>query len=325
MTASPPSSRLALRALRGKGGARRWLPFYLALASIWGCSFLFIEVALESFTPAGVAFTRIAFGAITLIAVSILTRTPILPRWSWKYVFVASLLWASIPWLLFGFAQQYVTSALAGIINGATPLMTLLAILILFPEERPTRQRILGLTLGFLGILVVVGAWNLVTDGEHGDAVGIGALVIAIACYGLAFPFARRYLSGTGERPAPNPIALATGLMIGGLIVTGPVVVVTAVTREGLQAVSASSLWSLVALGVLGSGIAYVLNFVVVQRSDATTASTVTYLTPLVAVIVGAFVLGERITWHEPVGALLVIAGAAIAQGMFVRRKHQGN
>ena len=105
--------------------------------------------------------------------------------------------------------------------------------------------------------------------------------------------------------------------MVGGLIVTGPVVAVTGLTRGG--SVSASSLWSLVALGALGSGIAYVLNFIVVQRSDATTASTVTYLTPLVAIIVGALVLGERITWNEPLGGVLVVVGAAIAQGVLWR------
>ena len=105
--------------------------------------------------------------------------------------------------------------------------------------------------------------------------------------------------------------------MGGGLIVTGPVVAVTGLTREG--SVSGPSFWSLVALGALGSGIAYVLNFIVVQRSDATTASTVTYLTPLVAIIVGALVLGERITWNEPLGGLLVVVGAAIAQGVLVR------
>jgi drug/metabolite transporter (DMT)-like permease len=105
--------------------------------------------------------------------------------------------------------------------------------------------------------------------------------------------------------------------MVGGLIVTGPGVAVTGLTREG--SVSGQSLWSLVALGALGSGIAYVLNFIVVQRSDATTASTVTYLTPLVAIIVGALVLGERITWNEPLGGVLVVVGAAIAQGVLVR------
>ena len=105
--------------------------------------------------------------------------------------------------------------------------------------------------------------------------------------------------------------------MVGGLIVTGPVVAVTGLTRDG--SVSSQSFWSLVALGALGSGIAYVLNFVVVQRSDATTASTVTYLTPLVAIILGALVLGERVTWNEPIGGVLVVVGAAIAQGLLRR------
>jgi drug/metabolite transporter (DMT)-like permease len=299
--------------------SRRWLPFYLVLALIWGCSFLFIEVGLESFTPAGVAFTRIAFGAAALIIVSAITRTPILPRWSWKYVFIASMLWASVPWMLFSFGQQYVTSAFAGIINGTTPLMTLIAIMIAFREEKPTRQRIIGLLVGFIGIVIVVGVWNLVQQEERSSLIGIGALVLAVCCYGTAFPFARRYLSGTREHPAPNPIALATGLMIGGLIVTGPAVAFTGLTRDG--SVSGESLWSLVALGALGSGIAYVLNFVVVQRSDATTASTVTYLTPLVAIIVGALVLGERITWNEPIGGVLVVVGAAIAQGVLLRSR----
>ncbi len=296
--------------------SQRWLPFYLILALIWGCSFLFIEVGLESFTPAGVAFTRIAFGAIALISISLIIRTPILPRWSWKYVFVASMLWASIPWMLFSFAQQYVTSAPAGIINGTTPLMTLIAIMIAFREEKPTKQRIVGLLIGFVGTMIIVGVWSPVQSEERSNLIGIGALLLAVCCYGTAFPFARRYLSGTREHAAPNPIPLATGLMVGGLIVTGPVVAVTGLTREG--SVSGPSFWSLVTLGALGSGIAYVLNFIVVQRSDATTASTVTYLTPLVAIIVGALVLGERITWNEPLGGVLVV-GAAIAQGVLVR------
>ncbi len=115
---------------------------------------------LDAFTPVGVAFTRVAFGAVTLIILSLATKIPLPPRWSWKYIFVASLLWVSIPWMLFGFSETRVSSALAGIINGATPLMTLVAILLVFPEERPTKQQMLGLALGFIGILVVVGIRN---------------------------------------------------------------------------------------------------------------------------------------------------------------------
>lgn len=297
----------------------KWLPAYLALAGIWGCSFLFIELGLESFTPTGVAFTRIAFGAVTLLVISAITRTALPPRWSWKYVFIASLLWVSVPWMLFGFGQQYVTSALAGIINGATPLMTLLAILIAFPEEKPTMRRIAGLALGFLGILIVVGVWQGFSDNS---GIGVLALVAAIACYGTAFPFARRYLSGTGDRPAVPPISLATGLMLFGLIVTGPVVLFTGITDTAAgTSVELSSVLALAALGIFGSGIAYVLSFYVLQKSDATTSSTVTYLTPLVAVIVGAIVLGEHITWNEPIGGVLVVLGAATAQGLIPRRR----
>lgn len=195
--------------------------------------------------------------------------------------------------------------------------MTFVAIMIAFREEKPTRQRIVGLLTGFVGMVIVVGVWNPVPSGESSSLLGIGALLLAVCCYGSAFPFARRYLSGTRDHAAPNPIALATGLMVGGLIVTGPVVAITGLTRDG--SVSGPSFWSLVALGALGSGIAYVLNFVLVQRSDATTASTVTFLTPLVAIIVGALVLGERITWNEPIGGVLVVVRAAIAQAVLWR------
>lgn len=294
---------------------RSWLPSYLVLALIWGFSFYFIIVGLEAFTPVGVAFSRIAFGAVTLVIIALATRTALAPRWAWKYLFVTSLLWVSIPWMLFGFAETQVSSALAGIINGATPLMTLLAILVAFPEEKPTLQRILGLFIGFAGIIVVVGPWQGI---EGSDALGIAALVLAIACYGIAFPFARRYLysakdSDGNPRPPLNPIALALAMMIWGLVVTGPIVVVTGVTDSPM---SAAPFFAVAALGILGSGIAYVLNFRVVQRSDATTASTVTYFTPLVAVIAGAVLLNEHLSWNQPVGGVIVVLGAAIAQGV---------
>ena len=299
--------------------ARTWLPSYLLLALIWGFSFYFIKVGLEEFTPVGVAFSRIAFGAVTLIMLSLVTKTPLPPRWSWKYIFFTSLFWVSIPWMLFGFGETRVSSALAGIINGATPLMALVAILLVFPEEKPNRQRIFGLGIGFSGILVVVGVWNT-GGGENGagvDFIGITALIIAIACYGIAFPFARRYLTGPTVREPLKPIAIATGMMLCGLVVTGPIVVFTGITNAEL---TLGPLMSMVALGVLGSGFAYVLNFKVVTDADATTASTVTYLTPLVAVIVGAILLNEHITWNQPVGGLLVVLGAATAQGL-LRRK----
>jgi drug/metabolite transporter (DMT)-like permease len=295
------------------------LPSYLLLALIWGFSFYLMMIGLQAFTPVGVAFSRIGFGAITLVILSLATKTPLPPRWAWKYLFVLSLLFVSIPWMLFAYGETRISSALAGIFNGATPLMTLVAILLVFPEEKPTRQRILGLVVGFIGILVVIGFWDA-GDAENGagiDFIGMGAIMLAISCYGFAFPYARRYLTGPTVREPLAPISLATGMMLCGLVVTGPIVAVTGITDAEM---SASPLLAMLALGVLGSGLAYALSFQVSIKADATTASTVTYITPLIAVVVGAVLLNEQITWNQPVGGLLVVIGAATAQGLLGRK-----
>jgi drug/metabolite transporter (DMT)-like permease len=293
-----------------RSSPRTWLPAYLVLALIWGCSFYFIKLGLEALTPAGVALSRLVLGLVTMLVISAVTRTRLAPRAVWLPLFVAALAMTSIPWFLFGYGEQHISSALAGIINGATPLMTLVAILLVFPEERPTRQRMIGLAIGFVGVLLVVGVWQGLGGGTW---LGIGACTLAICCYGFSFPYVRRHLTGGPNASTLPPIALATGLMIMGTLQAG---LLTAVTGFSHATIGPPTVLGMLALGVLGSGIAYILNFRVISRSDATTASTVTYLTPLVAVIVGAVVLNEQITWNQPIGGLLIVLGAAIAQGL---------
>jgi drug/metabolite transporter (DMT)-like permease len=293
-----------------RSSPRTWLPAYLVLALIWGCSFYFIKLGLEALTPAGVALSRLVLGLVTMLVISAVTRTRLAPRAVWLPLFVAALAMTSIPWFLFGYGEQHISSALAGIINGATPLMTLVAILLVFPEERPTRQRMIGLAIGFVGVLLVVGVWQGLGGGTW---LGIGACTLAICCYGFSFPYVRRHLTGGPNASTLPPIALATGLMIMGTLQAG---LLTAVTGFSHATIGPPTVLGMLALGVLGSGIAYNLNFRVISRSDATTASTVTYLTPLVAVIVGAVVLNEQITWNQPIGGLLIVLGAAIAQGL---------
>jgi drug/metabolite transporter (DMT)-like permease len=290
--------------------ARTWLPSYLLLALIWGGSFYFIKLGLLALTPAGVALSRLVLGLITMLVISAATRTALPARSSWLPLFVAALAMTSVPWMLFGYGEQHIASALAGIINGATPLMTHIAILLAFPEEKPTRQRITGLVVGFSGVLLVMGIWQGLGGGTW---LGIGACVLAICCYGFSFPYVRRHLTGGESATTLPPIALATGLMIMGTL---QVIPVAAVTGYAHASIGLSTVLGMLALGCLGSGIAYILNFRVISRSDATTASTVTYLTPLVAVVAGSVLLGEQITWNEPVGGVLVVLGAAIAQGL---------
>jgi drug/metabolite transporter (DMT)-like permease len=295
---------------------RSWLPAYLVLALIWGNSFVFIKVGLGSLTPAGVVFSRLFLGMVTMLVISAVTRTPLPPRRYWGPLFIAAFLMTSGGWFLFAFSEQYLSSALAGIINGATPLLTLVAILAAFPEEKPTRQRMVGLVIGFAGVLVVVGVWQGLGATTW---LGIGACLLAVVGYGISYPYVRRHLATSSN--AVRPMTFATGLMIMGTLQISPMVLATGYAHAPIEP---QVVLAMLALGVLGSGIAYVLNFMVIARSDATTASTVTYVITLVAVVSGAVVLGEHITWNQPVGALLVILGAATAQGLlrprFARR-----
>lgn len=287
---------------------RRWLPSYLLLALIWGNSFVFIKMGLASLTPAGVVLSRLVLGTVTVLIISAIMRSPLPPRRLWRPLFIAAVMMTSGGWFMFAFSEQYISSALAGIINGATPLMTLMVVLLAFPEEKPTRQRIIGLGIGFAGVLVVVGIWQVLGATAW---LGIGACLLAVVGYGISFPYVRRHFAtGSG---AMGPMTFATGLMIMGTLQIAPVALVTGYSHAPI---TPKVVLAVLALGALGSGIAYILNYTVIHRSDAVTSSTVTYVITLVAVVSGAVVLGEDITWNQPVGAAFVILGAAIAQGL---------
>lgn len=193
-----------------------WPALLLAAGAIWGCSFLFMKLGLQSFTPIQVGFGRLVLGALTLLAVCRLSGTRLPRRRTWRHLAVTGLLFGSIPFVLFAYGETQVSSVLAGIINAATPLTTLAVTLLAFPEERPTRGRILGLLIGFAGILVVLGAWNGIGAGE---LPGVLACVGAITCYGIGFPYNRRHLSATGD----GPLAIATGQVVMSALLLVPV------------------------------------------------------------------------------------------------------
>ncbi|MBW8172833.1 DMT family transporter [Ornithinimicrobium sp. Arc0846-15] len=291
----------------------RWLPQFFGLAVLWGCSFAFIEVGLQALTSIQVSFGRIFFGALTLLIITLFTRAR-LPRGlrTWGHVVVVATLLNALPFTLFALGQQNVSSILAAIINAATPLATLLAVIVAFPEEKPTWTRAAGLGLGFAGILVVLGIWQSMPSGEVG---GILACFGAIACYGVGIPYSRRYLSGSGATPvglATSQVSMAALLLVPVLLISG---------TSPIDQVTGQIVLAMLALGSLGSGVAFILYFQVIARAGATTASSVTYLTPVVAAIVGIAFLGERLTWNEPVGAAIVLLGVALSQSRAQRAK----
>ena len=290
---------------------KSWLPAYIALGLVWGCSFIFIKLGLEFLTPFGVAFGRCALGAITLIIVVKFKKIK-LPsdKQIWFKLWVVAMLLNVIPGILFAYAEVHVTSVLAGIINAATPLATLVVMLIAFREEKLKVEQIQGLIVGGIGVLVVLGIWQGIGDNQLN---GVIALLIAVTCYGISFPYSKRNIIPLGLKPES---AAATQLVTASITLL-PLYLFDGISNDYYRV---NNVLAMVALGVLGSGFAYIWNFSIIQAAGSSIASTVTYLTPVVAVFVGWLFLGEKIAWHEPAGALLVILGAAISQGRFKRK-----
>ena len=288
----------------------KWLPSYLLLALLWGSAFAFIKLALESFTPIGVGFSRMVLGLGALALASAITRTRFPPRALWFRIAVTALLASSIPWSLIAFAETHISSALTSIIGSAIPLTTLVIILVFFREERPTARRIAGLLVGFSGILIVVGVWKGM---GVATLVGVAACFVANTAFAFSLPYARRHLTGGAGASNLPPLSLATGLFTFAAIETLPFALFGGILESPMVL---PALIGIVALGCLSSGLAYFLNFRIINWTDATTASTVTYLIPLVAVIIGMIFLGEEVTWNQPVGGLVILAGAALAQGL---------
>ncbi len=283
-----------------------WVGIYLALGVVWGCSFIFIKLGLEFLTPFGVAFGRCALGAATLLLIA-RVRGYQLPkdRAVRFHLWVIALLLNVIPGIFFALAETEVTSILAGIINAVTPLMTLIAILVVNREEKPKAFQILGLGLGFLGVLTVLGAWNGL--GKN-PLWAILVLLAAVSCYGISFPYTRRYVMPYKLQPE-SIVAMQLTLAAVTLL---PFYLFDGIAKDEYRI---GPILAMLALGIFGSGIAYLWNFRVMELAGSAIASSVTYLTPLVAVIVGVIFLNEKVTWHEPVGAAIVLLGAAIAQG----------
>jgi drug/metabolite transporter (DMT)-like permease len=187
---------------------KSWLPAYLALGLVWGCSFIFIELGLVFLSPFGVTFVRCALGAITLLIFA-KARKVGLPKGKsiWKKLWVVAMLLNVVPGVLFAFAQQYITSALAGIINATTPLMTLIFMLLIFREEKIKREQVYGLLIGALGVMTVVGVWKELGGNQ---LIGVIALLIAVSCYGASYPYSTRNVIPLGLKPE----ALATGQLL---------------------------------------------------------------------------------------------------------------
>ncbi|MFJ6887670.1 DMT family transporter [Streptomyces californicus] len=282
-----------------------WRVRFVALSLIWGFSFLLIKVGTEGYAPFQVTFGRLLAGTAVLVAAMAMRRER-LPRSArtWGHLTVAALLLNALPFSLFSYAELTIPSTLAGICNATSPLWGMALSVVALSEDRPTRRRVAGLGVGFLGVLTVLGAWQ----GFSGlDLPGTGMALLASFCYPVGWIYVRRTLAGTGA----STLAL-TGSQL--LLGTVQLAVVTPLFTSAPTSFPVLPTLSVLALGALGTGLAVLLQYGLVQEVGPTTAQMVTYFIPVIATAAGVALLGEQLSWNTPVGALIVLIGAALTQ-----------
>ncbi len=289
-----------------------WRLRFAALSLIWGFSFLLIKVGTQGYAPFQVTLGRLAFGTAVL-AVAMAVRREGLPRGArtWLHLAVAGFLLNALPFSLFAFAELTIPSTLAGICNATSPLWGMALSLVALREDRPTRVRVVGLGLGFLGVLTVLGAWQ----GFHGlDARGTTLALLASLSYPVGWIYVRRTLAGSSA----SHLSLTGGQL---LLATVQLAVVTPLFTSAPSSLALGPLLAIAALGTLGTGLAVLIQYGIVAEVGPTTGQMVTYFVPVIAAAAGILLLGETLTWSTPVGAAVVLAGAALTQ---VKPKRRG-
>lgn len=287
---------------------RSWL-WLVALAGMWGSSFLFIRLGLEGFAPPQVVLGRLTVGTVVLAAIVWATGA----RWPrdrrvWAHLALMGLVANVVPWLLLVWGQQFVASGLAGVLTATAPLFTALFAAAALADERLPWRRALGILVGFAGVVVIVdpvgaGAADPLTASIPGQLACLGTA----ACYGVGFTYTRRYLANHGH----SPLALAAGQLGSGAVLlwlAAPLVATAPVRADGLAVASVG------ALGLIGTGLAYAVYYRLLGELGATRTSTAVYLVPVVAVTLGVVLLGESVTPTMLVGAAIVIVGVAMVQ-----------
>ena len=272
---------------------------FLSVAAIWGASFLFIDIGLDALPPGVITLMRVALGALALAVLPLpCQRTKIAPADRLGLV-TLSFTWVAIPFTLFPIAEQHISSAVTGLLNGGTPIFAAVFAMVLL-RQRTRGAQLLGIAVGFVGVVFV--SLPSIGDGSS-EAFGVALVVLATVCYGfsitIAAPLQQRY--GSVNLMA-KMLALAT----------------VWTTPYGLWDIS-DARWELgplvavTVLGVLGTGIAFAIMGTLVGRVGSTRASFITYLIPVVALALGVVFRGDEVSALELVGVVFVIGGALLA------------
>jgi drug/metabolite transporter (DMT)-like permease len=292
--------------------SKAWKLDFVLLAAIWGASFLFMRMGARELGALPTAGLRVTIAALFLLPILLARgQAPALRR-HWKLTFVVGVLNSAIPFVCFSYALLSITTGLSSILNATVPLFGAV-IAWLWLKDRPNGSRILGLLIGFLGVALL--AWDKASfkPDATGNATGwaVLACLLATLCYGIAASFTKRYLSGL-----PSLVS-ATGSQLGAAIALIPL----AWWFWPDHAVTLQAWLAVVALGVLCTGVAYILYFRLIERAGPARALSVTFGIPVFAVLYGVLLLGEVVTPWMLACALVIVAGTSLSTGLVALRR----
>lgn len=282
-----------------------WFAAFIALALTWGSSFLLVKLIIDEFSPLGIAFFRSVAGAAVLLII-VQRRKLQLPRVPVHLLHIAviSIMFGVAPTMLVSIGARGISSSVGGVLSASIPTATVIATLTFFPSQRATRNQMFGVALGLFGIVLIS---EVLTGVGRNDPQSILLVLAATMCYGIALPYSKRFvlpLPYSGYSLAATQVLFAALLLL-------PFALVFDTTRS---AVSPISVVYMLILGVLGSGLAFVWNLRVVELAGSTIASSVTYLTPIVAAVLGFLVLHETLTLLQILGIAIVVVSSAVVQ-----------
>jgi drug/metabolite transporter (DMT)-like permease len=289
-------------------GARDWATL-IFLSILWGGSFFFIDVAVESVAPFTLVLSRVAIAAAVLLVVLRATgrglpfeRRTLLP-------FLAlALVNNAIPFSLFAWGQQHIASGLASILNATTPLWAVLVAHLFSDDEQATPLKIAGVAVGFSGVAVMIGG-DLLLDIGGADLLAQLACLGATLCYALAGVFARRF-----RRMAVSPIAVSAGQLSASVLIMLPLVLIFEQPWRG-DLPPGEAIASITGLAIFSTALAYILYFRLIDRAGATNAILVTFLIPVTAILLGATLLNEVLAPRHFAGMAMIAAGLALIDG----------
>lgn len=273
----------------------------IVLACLWGPSFMLIKIAVNYASPLAISTFRILIGTVALFGILRLKKASLsMGSVPWHHFAVSGILNMALPYSLISWSEQHIDSALAGILNGLTPFFTILISFQWHRNEKPGGYKVLGMLIGFAGLCCLL--WPYLSESNSNSTLGIVLVATAAASYGAAAIYIKKNLAG--QRPLIAPayqLLFAGATLLPFLLAFG--------NPKQLTEVDAAFWWSVCSLGLLGTALAYIVYFKIIENSDASFLTLVTYIMPAISVVLGIVFLEERVYWNTYAGGLFIVVG----------------